>query len=232
MFLSFLTLLLNHAWIFLCHISGRRESLFPRPLTAREEAAACQRLAAGDESARRELVEHNLRLVAHIAKKYRFGSLEQDDLVSIGSIGLMKAVSTFKPESGRLVTYAARCIENEMLMALRATKKHQQDISLSQPIGTDSEGNEMLLMDMLGTEPGAVMDQAAASIDFSRAMELMERLLTERERLVIALRYGLMDGQAHPQHEVADRIGLSRSYVSRIEKGALAKLRRARQKGG
>ena len=226
MFFSALTQILRSAWLLLCHMTGRSGG-FPPPLTAQEERALCERIAGGDETARGELVEHNLRLVAHIAKKYSGGAIEQDDLVSIGAIGLIKAVASFRPESGRLVTYAARCIENEMLMALRAGKKYRSNVSLDQPIGADSDGNEVRLMDILGTDPEAVPDSVALRLMSSRAVQVMDQVLTPREQKVICLRYGLLDGECRPQHEVAAQVGLSRSYVSRVEKSALGKLRRA-----
>lgn len=217
--------LLHSGWFLLAHITDR--STFPQKLTPEQEQEAVARMQAGDESARRRLIEHNLRLVAHIAKKYARCGLDDDDLVSIGSIGLIKAVSTFNPSSGRLATYASRCVENEILMVLRANKKGRGNISLNVPIGADREGNEIMLLDILGTENDVVPDEAERTIEGRRALQLIARVLEARERTVIMLRYGLSDGIPHPQHEVAQVLGISRSYVSRIEKKALAKLRQA-----
>lgn len=230
MFLSMLSELLSQAWVFLSHMAGK--SSFPKALTEKEEKALIARLQAGDDSARRELVEHNLRLVAHIAKKYLHSDMDQDDLVSIGSIGLIKAVASYRPESGRLAAYASRCIENEMLMALRSSKKYRANVSLNQPIGSDSEGNEIQIMDILGTDEDAVMDSVALRIESGRAVQLMEQVLDQREQAVIRLRYGILDGECRPQHEVARRLGISRSYVSRIEKHALEMLRAGLTGGG
>ena len=158
--------------------------------------------------------------------------MEQDDLVSIGSIGLIKAVGSFKPENGTaLATYAARCIENEMLMALRARKKLRTTGSLSDPIGSDKEGNEIQLLDILGTEGDIVLEEVERNIESARAMKLLGQVLEPRERTVILLRYGLVDGIPHPQHEVARTLGISRSYVSRIEKKALSKLKKKLEEG-
>ena len=198
---------------------------FPKPLTQEEEEEKIRLCAAGDQEARRLLIEHNLRLVAHIAKKYQGSGMDSDDLVSVGTIGLMKAVTTFRPEAGRLTTYASRCIENEILMLLRAGKKLKANVSLSEPIGADKEGNSIMVSDLLGTEPDALAGEAETRIEFARAVKLIQKVLTPRERTVIALRYGLSDGAAHAQHEVARALGISRSYVSRIEKRALEKLR-------
>lgn len=230
MLFSLLGALFENVWLFLSHMSGR--SSFPRTLTEKEEEALIVRLGEGDDTARRELVEHNLRLVAHIAKKYLHSGMEQDDLVSIGSIGLIKAVASYRPESGRLVTYASRCIENEMLMALRSSRKYRANISLNQPIGSDSEGNEIRIMDILGTDGDEIMDSVALRIESGRAVERMSRVLDQREQSVIRLRYGIPDGECYPQHEVARRLGISRSYVSRIEKRALELMREDLLRGG
>ena len=181
----------------------------------------------GDDAARRRLIEHNLRLVAHIARKYTVPGCDADDLVSIGAIGLIKAVSTFRPESGAtLSTYASRCIENEILMCLRASQKRKNDVSLEEPVGSDSDGNEITLMDMLGTEPDAVTDEVDRRITLSRVRRIVREKLPERERIVLEMRYGLLDGECRPQYEVAEKLGISRSYVSRIEKKAIQTLER------
>ena len=218
-------------WALILHITGR--SSFPKPLSNAEEAEYIRRLGEGDPAARDALIEHNLRLVAHIAKKYQSSSLDADDLVSIGSIVLIKAVDTFRPEAGRLTTYASRCIENEMLMQLRAGRKNRGTVQLDEPIGADKEGNEIRLTDLLGTDKDAVSDAAETAIESARARRLLRTaLLDEREKRVVEMRYGLRDGVSRPQHEVARALGISRSYVSRIEKKALAKLRKALDGGG
>lgn len=226
MFLSeTLIWLIEHGWLMLLHLSAK--SSFPKPLPPEEERALIAEMAAGSEEAKRRLIEHNLRLVAHIAKKYVHSGVEQDDLVSIGSIGLMKAVQTFRPEAGRLTAYASRCIENEILMTLRANRKNRAVVLMGEAAGVDNEGRELPLADLLGTDPNLVADEVETAIEAGRAIRLMETTLDERENEVVRLRYGLTDGEPLPQHEVARRLGISRSYVSRIEKRALEKLRRA-----
>ncbi len=226
--LSFLMWLLRDALFFFGMVSGRGS--FPKPLSRQEEAQTIAAMAAGDADARLRLIEHNLRLVSHIARKYTVPGYSQEDLVSVGTLGLMKAVDTFKPETGsQLATYAARCIENEILMLLRASKKRRGDVSLSDPIGTDGEGNDISFMDILGTPPGQVEEQVAQRLDLAKVKALV-RTLPRKERLVIEMRYGLLDGAAHPQHEVAALLGISRSYVSRLEKKALALLREGMEK--
>ena len=222
--LSFLYWLFRDALFFFGMLSGR--SSFPKPLTREEEAAAVAAMRQGDEEARQRLIEHNLRLVSHIVHKYTVPGYTQDDLVSVGALGLIKAVNTFKPESGsQLSTYAARCIENEVLMLLRASKKKRGEVSLSDPIGTDGEGNDISFIDILGTPPGQVEDEVVRRISMARVRRLV-KTLPKKERLVIEMRYGLLDGAVHPQHEVARILGISRSYVSRMEKRALEMLRR------
>ena len=221
--LSFLYWLFRDALFFFGMLSGR--SSFPKPLTREEEAAAVAAMRQGDEEARQRLIEHNLRLVSHIVHKYTVPGYTQDDLVSVGALGLIKAVNTFKPESGsQLSTYAARCIENEVLMLLRASKKKRGEVSLSDPIGTDGEGNDISFIDILGTPPDQVEDEVVRRISMARVRRLV-KTLPKKERLVIEMRYGLLDGVAHPQHEVAALLGISRSYVSRMEKRAVGLLR-------
>ena len=197
----------------------------PPPLGKEEEDAAVAALEAGGEEARKLLIEHNLRLVAHIARKYAQPGVDQDDLVSVGSLGLIKAVHTFRPEAGRLTSYASRCIENEILMFFRANRKNRNVVLVGETVGQDSEGNDLQLADLLGTDPDLVPDAAETAIESCRALRLMERVLEPREREVLRLRYGLEDGEPWPQHRVAARLGISRSYVSRIEKRGLEKLR-------
>ncbi|MBR3503113.1 MAG: RNA polymerase sporulation sigma factor SigK [Clostridia bacterium] len=215
--------LFEEAWLLLSHVANR--SSFPRALTPEEERAVVARMKEGDESARGELIEHNLRLVAHIAKKYASSGIDQDDLVSIGSIGLIKAVRSFRPDGGRLATYASRCIENEILMALRSNRKTRNDVSLSLPVGADKEGNEIMLADILGTDEDEVPDAVALRIESGRAIQALRETLDARERTVVLMRCGLADGKRHSQSEIAQLLGISRSYVSRIEKKALEKVR-------
>ena len=200
---------------------------FPRPLTAQEEREALAAMKAGDRSARDRLVEHNLRLVAHVVKKYYAAREDQDDLISIGTIGLIKAVSSFDPDKGaRLATYAARCIENEILMYFRSLKKQQGEVSLSDPIDTDKEGNALSLMDVFAMED--TMSEDLESKESGRQLRAaMGQHLTEQEHRILTLRYGLDGREPRPQREIAARCGISRSYVSRIEKRAVGKLRTA-----
>ena len=223
MIFSFFYWLFKDALFFLGMLSGRGS--FPKPLSREEESRAVAAMQAGDERARQKLIEHNLRLVSHIARKYSVPGFTQDDLVSVGALGLMKAVNTFRPETGsQLATYAARCIENEILMLLRASRKRRGDVSLSDPIGTDGEGNDISFIDILGTPPHQVEDEVVRRVSMERVKKLVKKL-PAKERLVIEMRYGLLDGTAHPQHEVASVLGISRSYVSRMEKRAIALLR-------
>ncbi len=225
MFSDMLFYILDGARLLFGHVGVK--SSFPKPLSEKEEEENIRLACEGDEEAKRLLIEHNLRLVAHIAKKYSTGNVDADDLVSVGTIGLMKAVSTFRPEVGRLTTYASRCIENEILMLLRASKKLKANISLSEPVGADKDGNSILVSDLLGTEENALSDEAETRIESQRALKLIPKLLSPREQKVVCLRYGLTGGAPRPQHAVAKMLGISRSYVSRIEKKALDKLRRA-----
>ena len=198
---------------------------FPKPLTKEQEAEYLQKCAKGDEEAKGILVEHNLRLVAHIVKKYQNTSLSSDDLISIGTIGLIKAVNSFLPKKGtQLATYAAKCIENEVLMALRSSKKARCEVSLSDPIGIDKEGNEISLIDILGTREDLVSEQAELRIQTKKLYGLLGKCLTRREKAVLEMRYGLGGMRPQTQREIAKKTGISRSYVSRIESKAIAKL--------
>lgn len=205
----------------------------PPPLSKDEEAELIGKLAGeeGDE-VRTKLIEHNLRLVAHIVKKYANSGVDTDDLISIGSIGLIKAVHTFKPEAGKLTAYASRCIENEILMCMRANRKNRGVVLMGESIGTDKDGNELTLADLLGTEPDMVAKEVETVIEAGRAIRLMDSVLDAREIEVLRMRYGLIDGEPRPQHAVAAALGISRSYVSRIEKKALEKLRDALERSG
>lgn len=200
---------------------------FPRPLSAEDELAALKRCAAGDTEARNLLIEHNLRLVAHIIKKYYAAQSDQDDLISIGTIGLIKAIASFDPKKGaRLATYAARCIENEILMYFRSQKKQSCEISLSEPIDSDSDGNVLALMDVISYED-CVIDNVDRWEKGRRVRAFIAEKLDEREREIIVLRYGFGKSPPKTQREIAQRCGISRSYVSRIEKRALKKLEKA-----
>ena len=198
---------------------------FPQPLTAAEERYYLQRYTEGDLEAKHILIERNLRLVAHIVKKYQSCEEEMEDLLSIGTIGLIKGVVTFNPDKCvRLGTYAARCIENEILMHLRARKKSTREVSLYEPIGTDREGNEIQLFDIIETEDDAHR-KVALKDDVKTLYTRVESELSPRERLVLKMRYGLYHEEEYTQREIAGILGISRSYVSRIEKSAIEKLR-------
>lgn len=198
---------------------------FPQPLTAAEERYYLQRYTEGDLEAKHILIERNLRLVAHIVKKYQSCEEETEDLLSIGTIGLIKGVVTFNPDKCvRLGTYAARCIENEILMQLRARKKSSREVSLYEPIGTDREGNEIQLFDIIETEDDAHR-KVALKDDVKTLYTRVESELSPRERLVLKMRYGLYHEEEYTQREIAGILGISRSYVSRIEKSAIEKLR-------
>ena len=200
---------------------------FPKPLTAEEERHYLELSAQGDLEARNILIERNLRLVAHIMKKYYAQTSDQEDLISIGTIGLIKAINTFNPDKkAKLGTYAARCVENEILMHIRAQKKHKCEVSLNEPIGTDADGNQISLRDILGTDGDVVADEVELNCEYLHLMQHMH-CLTERERNVIAMRYGLAGGEPLTQKETGEMLGVSRSYVSRIEKKALEKLMKA-----
>ena len=201
-------------------------SSFPSPLSEKEDQALIGRLADGDSEAKTMLIEHNLRLVAHIAKKYAGPGACQDDLISIGTIGLIKAVGTYSGrKSTRLATYAAKCIENEILMSIRSSKRIRQEVSLSLPIGIDKDGNEISFNDILGTDTDEIVDSIDVKIQISRLREAISSCLSRREQAVITARYGLDGQEPRPQREIASCLGISRSYVSRIEKKALEKLR-------
>ena len=201
---------------------------FPKPLSDKEEKYYIEQYENGDEEAKKILIERNLRLAAHIAKKYSSQSHTMDDFISIGTIGLIKAVNTYRSSwSVRLATYAAKCIENEILMSIRASKKNSSEVSLNVSIGTDKDGNEISLNDILGTEPDAVADDISLKIQVQQMINTMNKVLSERERLVLIHRYGILGRVPRTQREVAAILGISRSYVSRIEKKALEKMRAA-----
>lgn len=198
---------------------------FPKPLSPEEESKYLALARAGDEDAKNTLIKHNMRLVAHIVKKYT-GAAETDDLLSVGSIGLIKAINTYQDGKGtQLATYTARCIENEILMLLRAGKKHKTIVSLSDPVGVDKDGNELTLIDLLAEKEDSVFAQVEKSIQREKFVAHLKKFLSEREFVILSLRYGLEDGTALPQREVAKKLGISRSYISRIEKRAIEKAR-------
>ena len=199
---------------------------FPQPLTAAEEKYYMLKYTEGDLEAKHILIERKLRLVAHIVKKYQPPPEEMEDLLSIGTIGLMKAVVTFDPDkSARLASYAARCIENEVLMYLRGKKKSSKEVSLYEPIGTDREGNEIQLFDVIEMNEEDVYRRLERKEDVIRLYQQVESVLSQRERMVLKLRYGLYNEEEYTQREIAAMLGISRSYVSRIEKSAIEKLR-------
>ena len=201
---------------------------FKRPLSQEEETHYLMLSKKGDLEARNLLVEYNLRLVAHIAKKYQSTNRNTEDIISIGTIGLIKAINTYdKSKGSRLATYASRCIENEILMRLRQERKESREISLYEPIGTDKEGNEISLMDIISTEDENTLNNLIISDNITKLSKLFYTILDTREQQVIAMRYGLFKYDEMTQNEIANKLKISRSYVSRIEKKALLKLRSA-----
>ena len=199
---------------------------FPPSLSAEEEQYYLQKYIEGDLEAKHILIERNLRLVAHVIKKYQHLEENQEDLISIGTIGLIKAIITFNPEkNNRLGTYAARCIENEILMMLRNKKKISKEVSLYEPIGTDRDGNEIQLFDIIEAEDSDAQEKVSLKDDIKLLYEKIESVLSPRERLVLKMRYGLYNQEEYTQREIARQLGISRSYVSRIEKSAIEKLR-------
>lgn len=207
---------------FVLHVTG--PGSFPQPLSEKEEKKYLVEMKQGDKRARSKLIEHNLRLVAHIVKKYYSSTNDQDDLVSIGTIGLIKAIDSFDLSKGiRLSSYAARCIENEVLMFFRNSKKSAQDVSMNEPIDTDKDGNALVLMDVISIED-CIIDELDTKIKSEKLLSYMDEVLSDREKRVILLRYGLDGNQQLAQREVAKILGISRSYVSRIEKKALSTL--------
>ena len=198
---------------------------FPKPLSAKEEKKALEQMASGDTEAKNRLIEHNLRLVAHIIKKYYSNYSDQEDLISIGTIGLIKGINSFDYTKGtRLATYASRCIENEILMHLRKTNSHKGDVSIDEPLNVDWDGNELLLSDVLGSEP----DEVNRNIEYDDEKKLLLKTvdaLPDREKLIMNMRFGLGRYNEHTQKEVADILGISQSYISRLEKRIIARLK-------
>ena len=198
---------------------------FPKQLSKKDEEKLLEKYKNGDEEAKNKLIEHNLRLVAHIAKKYTSVFKDSDDAVSIGTIGLIKGITSYNfDKKTKLSTYISRCIENEILMAVRSGKKTQNEISIDEPIGTDSEGNNITFNDILANDEDEILDVVNLKIVKSSLAKLLDKVLDNREKIIIILRYGLADGREYTQNEIAKKLKISRSYVSRIEKRALEKL--------
>ncbi|WP_375105146.1 RNA polymerase sporulation sigma factor SigK [Paenibacillus sp. RS8] len=221
-FLSTIALLIKELTLLVSYV---RNKAFPQPLSEQEESKYLGMMAEGDAKARNLLIEHNLRLVAHIVKKFDNTGEDMEDLISIGTIGLIKAIESYRPNKGtKLATFAARCIENEILMHLRSLKKTRKDVSLHDPIGTDKEGNEITLIDILGSEADDVIKEVDLKIEKSKIYRNLD-ILDDREKEVVVGRFGLdTGGEERTQREIAKELGISRSYVSRIEKRALMKL--------
>ncbi|MCK9442998.1 MAG: RNA polymerase sporulation sigma factor SigK [Tissierellaceae bacterium] len=214
-------------FVILCGYMVNTNS-FPKPLSREDEKKYLKLYSLGDEKARNILIERNLRLVAHIVKKYNNTGKDIDDLISIGTIGLIKAITTYDFTKGtRLATYAAKCIENEILMTIRSNKKLKLELSLHEPIGRDKEGNEINLLDILGSDIDKILDEVDLKLQIKKLYEAIKLDLKERERIIIELRYGLIDGNCKTQREIAGLLGISRSYVSRIETRALGKLNKS-----
>lgn len=229
MMLQRLKLLFDRLWAALAcpggvhYVSGAQS--LPPPLTPEEEKQLLARMMAGDAAARDELITHNLRLVVYLAKKYESSGVPQEDMISIGTIGLIKAVNTFTPERNiKLATYASRCIGNEILMYLRKSSNRRQDASIDEPLNTDSDGNELLLMDVLTSDQAQVGEELERNAERSALLAAVQAL-NPRERQIMELRFGLRDGVEHTQKEVADSIGISQSYISRLEKRIIKRLR-------
>ncbi len=223
MFFDFLMAVLGRIAFFTGAIGNK--SSFAKPLSKEQEDEYLRRAEEGDKEAKDILVKHNMRLVAHIVKKYS-GAAETDDLISVGSIGLIKAINTYRLDRGStLATYTARCIENEILMLIRANKKHKNTVSLFEPVGVDKDGNELTLMDLLFEKEDCVFESVEKGVQREKLVNEVRRLLSEREYTVICLRYALKGGVPLPQREVANVLKISRSYISRIEKRAVEKLR-------
>lgn len=219
--LTAISLFIKELVLFISYI---KNNAFPQPLSEAEEIKCLKQMEEGDSYARNMLIEHNLRLVAHIVKKFENTGEDSEDLISIGTIGLIKAIESYQANKGtKLATYAARCIENEILMHLRSLKKTRKDVSLHDPIGTDKEGNEISLIDVLGTDANEVLDKVQLKIEKSKIYKHIN-VLDDREREVIIGRFGLETQEEKTQREIAKELGISRSYVSRIEKRALMKL--------
>lgn len=229
MFLEAIMFILGKISFFAGSVVGGNS--FPKPLSAKEESEYLDRMKSGDKEAREKLINHNMRLVAHVVKKYS-GAAETDDLISVGSIGLIKAINTYEVGKGtQLATYTARCVENEILMLLRSNKKYKNDMHLSDSIGTDKDGNELTLMDLLCEKEDSVFLKVDREVEREKFLTFIKGVLTEREYTVLCLRYGLKGEKVYAQREVAKFLRISRSYISRIEKKAIEKLRLVVKKG-
>lgn len=201
---------------------------FPKPLSAQEERWYLEQLQKGNQAAKDILIERNMRLVAHMVKKYAANEWDTEDLISVGSIGLMKAINTFDPtKATRLGTYAAKCIDNEVLMMLRTNKKQSREVSIYEPVGIDKEGNEVCIMDLIEADMEEIDEQLIKKQEVINMRQIFKNYLSPKEKIVIQMRYGLWGMKEYTQREIADKIGISRSYVSRIEKSALEKMREA-----
>lgn len=224
MFLSGIFALLSNLLFFSGYVKNK--NCFPKPLSPEKERELLDKIASGDREARDELIRHNMRLVVHIVKKYStYG--DNDELISVGSIGLIKAVNSFHDGKGtQFATYASKCIENEILMVIRADKKYRNTKSLYEPVSYDKDGNEVTLIDLIGMDEESVISKVESRIVQKKLIEIAKKVLDDREYEIIMLRYGINADKAHTQNEVAEKYGISRSYVSRIEKKALFKLRR------
>jgi RNA polymerase sporulation-specific sigma factor len=217
--------------LFFLALHPKNSGAFPKPLSPKEEAELIRKMEKGDKASRDKLIEHNLRLVAHVAKKFNNEKVDQDDLISVGTIGLIKGVSTYNSSKGiKLATYVARCVENEILMYFRAYKKTSQDVSINEPIDTDKDGNDLSLIDVIADE-GNLLDEIDLKIKTGQLKKYMNEVLDGREKIIIGLRFGLIGGKENTQREVAQKLKISRSYVSRLEKKALAKLYDRFEKG-
>ena len=215
--------LFSNLLIFILHVTNAES--FPAPLSKKEEAETIEKMVNGDEAAKEKLIKHNLRLVAHIIKKYYASYSDQDDLISIGTIGLIKGINSFKPEKGtKLATYASRCIENEILMYFRNIKKTTQEISFSEPIDTDSEGNPLTLMDIISIDD-TIIDDLDYRDKLKKTIEIIDDIKNKRDKQIIIMRYGLDGNAPKTQNEVAVALKISRSYVSRIEKRIIESIR-------
>lgn len=224
MLFEFISQIISHIFYLALHVTGA--GAFPPPLSSKREQELLRLKEQGDTNAKNKLIEHNLRLVAHIVKKYYTANCEQDDLISIGTIGLIKAINTFKPDKKiRLATYAARCIENEILMHFRNIKKTSHDVYISDPIDTDKNGNVLTLIDIIADESN-IEDEIDTKLKIQRLREVFDNTLDSRETQIINMRYGLNGETELTQREIAKKLGISRSYVSRIETAALNKLRK------